>query len=93
MKEFKDKDIGYSCIKVNNKCDIMIKAMLEVYNEMEVQDLSKYDNDEDLTQNFQQEAKMAMLSNMCKTQKRHEQEGRGRMVINLASQKMVEQRI
>ena len=49
MKEFKDKDIGYSCIKVNNTCDIMIKAMLEVYNEMEVQDLSKYDNDEDLT--------------------------------------------
>ena len=49
MKEFKEKDIGYSCIKVNNKCDIMIKAMLEVYNEMEVQDLSKYDNDEDLT--------------------------------------------
>jgi hypothetical protein len=49
MKEFKDKDIGFNCIKVNNKCDLMIKAMQNVYNEMEVSDLSKYSNEEDLT--------------------------------------------
>jgi hypothetical protein len=36
MKEFKDKDIGYNCIKVNHKCDQMIKAMLDVHNELEV---------------------------------------------------------
>jgi len=28
---------------------------------------------------------MAMLSKMCRTQKRYEEEGRGRMVINIAS--------
>lgn len=49
MKEFKDKDIGFNCIKVNNKCELMIKAMQNVYNEMEVSDLSKYSNEEDLT--------------------------------------------
>lgn len=49
----------------------MIKAMQEVHNEMEVSDLSKYSSEEDLTQNFQQEAKMVMLSNMCRTQKRY----------------------
>jgi hypothetical protein len=49
MKEFKDKDIGYNCIKVNNQSDLMIKAMLEVHNEMEVSDLSKYSSEEDLT--------------------------------------------
>ena len=49
MKEFKDKYIGYNCIKVNNKCDKMIKAMLDVHNEMEVSDLTKYKNEEDLT--------------------------------------------
>jgi len=52
MKEFKDKDIGYNCIKVNGRCDKMIKAMLNVHNELEVSDLSKYTSDEDLTQNF-----------------------------------------
>jgi hypothetical protein len=49
MKEFKDKDIGYYCIKVNNDCDQMIKIMSEVHNEMEVQDLSIYTSEEDLT--------------------------------------------
>ena len=67
----------------------MIKAMLEVHNEMEVSDLSKYSSEEDLTQNFQQEAKMAMLSNMCRTQKRYEDEGRGRMVMNKESIQLV----
>ena len=56
--------------------------MQSVHNELEVSDLSKYSNDEDLTQNFQEEARMVMLSNMCRTQKRYEDEGRGRMVVN-----------
>ena len=52
MKEFKDKDIGYTCIKVNNKSDKMIEAMQKVYNELEISDLSKYTKDEDFIQNF-----------------------------------------
>ena len=32
---------------------------------------------------------MVMLSNMCRTQKRYEDEGRGRLVLNKASQQMV----
>ena len=31
MKEFKDKNIAFTCIKLNDKCNLMIKAMEEYY--------------------------------------------------------------
>jgi hypothetical protein len=31
MKEFKEKNIGYTCIKLNDSCDTMFKKMKEVY--------------------------------------------------------------
>lgn len=55
MKEFKQKHIGYTCIKLNESCDKMFDKMKEVYKQMEITDLSndiKIKTPEEVTQKF-----------------------------------------
>jgi hypothetical protein len=55
MKEFKEKNIGYTCIKLNDSCDTMFKKMKEIYKQMEITDLSndiKIKTPEEVTQKF-----------------------------------------
>ena len=40
MQEFKQKDIDFNVIKLNNTCDKMIKLMQEHHDELEVKDMS-----------------------------------------------------
>lgn len=40
VKKLKEKEIGYTCIKLNDLCDKMFQIMKDVYPEMEVHDLT-----------------------------------------------------
>lgn len=40
MREFRDKSIAFTCIKLNEQCDKMIKAMKENYPALNITDLS-----------------------------------------------------
>jgi hypothetical protein len=62
IDEFKIKNIGYTCIKVNNECDRMINIMKNIYGNMQVSDLSKYVKEEDIVNSFSQEVKTHIFS-------------------------------
>jgi hypothetical protein len=40
MKEFKDKNIAYTCIKLNEQCNKMIKAMQDYHPTVQITDLA-----------------------------------------------------
>jgi hypothetical protein len=41
IKEFKDRNISFTCIKLNNSTDKMIDIMKKYHSDIEVTDLSK----------------------------------------------------
>lgn len=45
MKEFKEKDIDFNCIKLNTSVDKMIKIMQECHDECEVKDMAPQRNE------------------------------------------------
>ena len=63
----KDKEIAYTCIRLNDSCDKMFEIMKEVYPEMEIHDLTddiKLKTPEEITKKFKKFIKITIIKSI-----------------------------